>query len=64
MALVLREVLSRNGAVKRFDVVRAEEGTPSQVLDGITAGQYKILDGSKVETYETSYRTVQDVNKV
>lgn len=64
MALVLREVANRKGATKRLDVVRAEEGPREEILADISEGQYKILDGSTVETVEVSYRTVQDIEVV
>lgn len=64
MALVLREKKDRSGATTRFDVVRAESGSPDQVLDGIPEGEYRVLEGDKVDTYNVSYRVVQDLVKV
>lgn len=64
MALVLREKTNRSGDTIRFDVVRAEVGTPEEILEGIGPGQYTLFEGSTVEKYETRYRTVQDVERV
>jgi hypothetical protein len=62
MALVLREKQNRKGETTRFDVVRAEEGSPSEILSGIEAGEYRILSGASIGRVNVSYRTVQDID--
>jgi hypothetical protein len=61
VALVLRERQNRRGETKRFDVVRAEAGSIQQVLEDIPEGQYRIMDGVSINTFDVSYRTVQDI---
>jgi hypothetical protein len=58
--LVLSAVL-KGGKVKRFDVVRAEEGSYLDAAEGLPAGEYKVLDGARVLDLTTGYRTVQDI---
>jgi hypothetical protein len=64
MALVLKEVLRRDGSIKRFDVVRADNGTPQEVLEDIPAGEYSVMENGVVAKYNVSYRTVQDLSVV
>lgn len=59
VAQVLREVSTRRGATKRFDVIAVGE-LPS-VLNGLKVGEYTILSGNSVQRVAVSYRTVQDV---
>lgn len=62
MPLVLSAKTGRDGLVKRFDVVRAENAKIEQgLLDDIEAGEYKVMDGSHVEDVKVSYRVVQDI---
>lgn len=62
---VLREKTDRNGATKRFDIVRVEDGQDvNVVLEGLNAGQYKVVDTSQLTTYEVEYVTVQQNRRI
>lgn len=62
MALVLKGKTGRNGDIKRFDVVRVQDGATHEVLTGIDAGTYHVLGGDNTVTEATvGYREVQDI---
>jgi len=65
MALVLSAKQDKSGSIKRFDVVRAQDGDLSEVLDAIPAGDYHVLgEDNKVTKHRVSYRIVQDIDPI